>query len=55
MQELFEEILSKIEEFKKDSEKAIAGNKSAGVRARKGTLELTKLFKDFRAKSLGKE
>lgn len=55
MKELYDVILAKIEEFKTDGEKAVAGNKSAGLRARKATLELTKLFKEFRAKSLGKE
>ena len=28
------------------------GNKAAGTRARKATLELTKLFKEFRKKSI---
>ncbi|MCL2412543.1 MAG: histone H1, partial [Bacteroidales bacterium] len=28
------------------------GNKAAGARARKATLELTKLFKEFRKESI---
>ncbi len=30
----------------------VKGNKAAGTRARKASLELTKMFKEFRAKSI---
>lgn len=55
MDKLLEEIFTKIEDFKTDAEKAHAGNKAAGARARKASTELTKMFKDFRTLSLGKE
>lgn len=38
--------------FTTDAEKAQAGNKSAGARARKTSLEIGKLLKDFRKESL---
>ena len=53
-----ETILAKIQEeykvFVSDAEKAAAGNKSAGVRARKASMELEKHFKEFRKASLAK-
>lgn len=53
MKKLLEEINVLIEDFKKDSAlQAEKGNKAAGVRARKASLELTKLFKDFRKVSI---
>ena len=37
----------------KDAEaNVVKGNKAAGTRARKASLELTKMFKEFRAKSI---
>ena len=51
-----ETILAKIQEeykvFVSDAEKAAAGNKSAGVRARKASMELEKHFKEFRKASM---
>ena len=38
--------------FQVDCNKNIAGNKSAGVRARKISLELGELFKEYRKKSV---
>ena len=51
------ELLSKIEEayaaFVKDSALQVEnGNKAAGVRARKVSLELEKMMKEFRKSSL---
>ena len=53
MNELMNLINEQLEMFKTNataySEK---GNKAAGARARKASLELTKLFKDFRKASI---
>lgn len=38
--------------LKENLEKFEQGNKSAGQRARKNTLALTKLYKEFRAESV---
>lgn len=38
--------------FLVDAEKAKAGNKAAGVRARKASLEIEKALKDFRKESM---
>ena len=38
--------------LKENLEKFEQGNKSAGQRARKNTLNLTKLYKEFRAESV---
>lgn len=38
--------------FLADAEKNVAGNKAAGVRARKASLELEKLLKEFRKVSV---
>ena len=48
MKELLEKISAEIESFQKESQSHAEGNKAAGGRARKSTLELTKLFKDYR-------
>jgi len=48
MKELLEQITAEIETFQKESQAHAEGNKAAGGRARKSTLELTKLFKDYR-------
>ena len=48
MKELLEQIGAEIETFQKESQAHAEGNKAAGGRARKSTLELTKLFKDYR-------
>ena len=48
MKEILEQINAAIETFQKESQSHAEGNKAAGGRARKSTLELTKLFKDYR-------
>lgn len=53
MEKLLQEIKAQLEDFAKNAEaQAEKGNKAAGTRARKATLELTKLFKEFRKKSI---
>ena len=50
MKELFEKIQAKMAA---DATRQLEnGNKAAGTRARKATLELTKLMKEFRQASL---
>ncbi|MBD0824468.1 MULTISPECIES: histone H1 [Aestuariibaculum] len=53
MKELLEQINEQFEAFAKDSNAQLeSGNKAAGTRARKATLEMTKLMKEFRKVSL---
>lgn len=53
MKSLIEKINSEFEAFKADAElQSEKGNKAAGTRARKATLELTKMMKEFRKVSL---
>lgn len=53
MEKLLKEIQGKLEEFAKDAQAQVEkGNKAAGTRARKASLELTKLFKEFRKQSI---
>ncbi|MDR0229759.1 MAG: histone H1 [Flavobacteriaceae bacterium] len=53
MKELIEKINAEFEAFKTDADLQLEkGNKAAGTRARKSTLELTKLLKEFRKVSL---
>lgn len=53
MNELIEKINSSFESLKSDAElQAEKGNKAAGTRARKTSLELEKLLKEFRKVSL---
>lgn len=53
MKELFEKINAEIENFKTESDSLIEkGVKAAGARARKSTLELEKLLKEFRKVSV---
>lgn len=53
MKELVSKINEQLESFKKDSALQLEkGNKSAGMRARKTSLELTRLFKEFRKESV---
>ena len=53
MQELIEKINESYEAMKADAELQIEkGNKAAGTRARKASLELEKLLKEFRKASL---
>lgn len=50
---LVEQINAKYAEFTKDAEALVnAGNKAAGARARKASLEIEKLTKEFRKKSI---
>lgn len=53
MKELIEKINASFEALKVDAElQAEKGNKAAGTRARKTSLELEKLLKEFRKASL---
>ncbi|HLR49300.1 MAG TPA: hypothetical protein VK076_01850 [Candidatus Sphingobacterium stercoripullorum] len=53
MKKLIDEINAQYEAFKNDSALQLEkGNKAAGTRARKASLELGKLLKDFRKASL---
>jgi hypothetical protein len=53
MKELIEKINVEIEAFQTNSELQLNnGNKCAGARARKATLELGKLLKEFRKASI---
>lgn len=53
MKELFDNIQCKMIELSKDMNNNVKnGNKAAGVRARKNTLELEKLFKQYRKLSI---
>ena len=53
MNELIEKINTSFEVLKADAElQAEKGNKAAGTRARKASLELEKLLKEFRKASL---
>lgn len=53
MKELIEKINAEFEAFKTDADvQAEKGNKAAGTRARKSTLTLEKLLKEFRKLSL---
>ncbi|WP_348811188.1 histone H1 [Flavobacterium maritimum] len=53
MKDLFEKISAEIETFKTEAELHIEkGNKAAGTRARKSTLDLEKLLKEFRKVSV---
>lgn len=53
MEELFDNIQAKMIEFNHDLNLNVnKGNKSAGVRARKASLELEKMLKEYRKVSL---
>ncbi|WMI70375.1 histone H1 [Mangrovimonas sp. YM274] len=53
MKELLEQISAQFEAFSTDATAQLEnGNKAAGTRARKATLEMTKLMKEFRKVSL---
>lgn len=52
MSDLVNAFVESVEEFKKDSEKSMKGNKAAGVRARKLSLEIEKRMKEYRKLSL---
>lgn len=53
MEELLKKIAAEIANFQENAmQQYEKGNKAAGTRARKATLELTKLMKEFRQVSL---
>lgn len=53
MKELIENIQSTFESFQSEANSQLEdGNKSAGTRARKSSLELEKLLKEFRKVSI---
>ena len=53
MKELVEKIATLVAEFNKDTNAQIEnGNKAAGTRARKASLEIEKAMKEFRKVSL---
>lgn len=52
MSDLVNAFVESVEEFKKDSEKSMKGNKAAGIRARKLSLEIEKRMKEYRKLSL---
>lgn len=53
MKEIIEKINASIEAFQKEAtSQAENGNKAAGTRARKASLEIEKLMKEFRKLSL---
>lgn len=55
MKELSEKISAKTAEFEKDMKANVEGNKAAGARARKASLELEKLLKQYRKASIEAE
>lgn len=55
MKELIAEIEKAIVKFSDNAEKNLEGNKAAGVRARKASKELEKLFKEYRKRSLSND
>lgn len=53
MKELVEKITAAYEAFAKEAEAQVeSGNKAAGARARKASLEVEKLMKEFRKASI---
>ncbi|GHS84941.1 hypothetical protein FACS1894201_04060 [Bacteroidia bacterium] len=53
MESLVKQIKAQYELFVENAEAQVEkGNKAAGGRARKATMELTKLFKEFRKQSV---
>jgi len=52
MEDVYEKIAGAYLAFAKDADKAIEGNKSAGVRSRKASSELEKLLKEWRKVSV---
>lgn len=52
---LVEEIKKTTDSFMTDAISNLSGNKAAGRRARKASLTLTKLFKDYRNLTLKSE
>ena len=54
MNEILSQLNALYAAFAEDAQKNLAGNKAAGVRARKASLEIEKLCKEFRKASLAK-
>lgn len=52
MKELVEKINAAYAVFAENTDKQLAGNKAAGARARKASLEIEKLLKEFRKVSV---
>lgn len=52
MNDLIKQIQSEIDSLDENLDKYKQGNKAAGLRARKNSLELEKLFKTFRKESV---
>ncbi len=52
MKELVEKINATWAVFAENADKNLSGNKAAGTRARKSSLELEKLLKEFRKVSV---
>lgn len=52
MEELVKKIVETSFKFETDAKACVEGNKTAGRRARKASLELEKLLKQFRKDSL---
>lgn len=50
---LLENINTEIDTFRDNSEKFMEGNKAAGARSRKNSLNLTKQFKEWRKLTVG--
>lgn len=55
IKDLVTQITELTNDFTTDANSNLNGNKSAGRRARKATLTLTKLFKEYRALTLEAE
>ncbi len=52
MNTLVENLQTLFANFKAEAEKNLKGNKAAGTRARKTSLEIAKKLKEFRAESI---
>ena len=52
MKDLVSKIIALSEEFRVNAEKNVTGNKAAGVRARKISLELGERLKEYRKASI---
>lgn len=52
METIYNEMQKLFVTFFNEADKALTGNKASGVRARKATLEIEKLCKDFRKVSV---
>ena len=52
METLVEQLHTLFESFKEEAAKNLSGNKAAGTRARKTSLEIEKVLKTFRKESI---